>query len=133
LELLEQATAIMPEFSFNEEMAEIYTLQGETKKAGAEYEKVLVMLKEDELSGHSVALEMCRIYTKTGQYGLAIEQAMKEYAARPFNIDVNHALAWASFQKNETGKALEYLKIALGTGSKDPELLERARLIKKEG
>ncbi|HEV7781535.1 MAG TPA: tetratricopeptide repeat protein [Chitinophagaceae bacterium] len=133
LELLEQASAIMPEFSFNEEKAGIYELQGETQKASNEYEKVLSMLKQDEVSGHSVSLEMCRIYTKTGQYGLAVEQVMKEYRQRPLNIDINNALAWALYKKNEGEKAREYLNTALKTGSKDPELLERARLIKKDG
>jgi tetratricopeptide (TPR) repeat protein len=133
LELLDQASAIMPEFSFNEERAGIYELQGETKKAASEYEKILIMLKEDESSGHAVSLEMCRIYTKTGQYRLAIEQALKEHRERPLNIDINHALAWAFYRNNEPGKAREYLNSALKTGSKDPELLERAQLIKKDG
>lgn len=133
LKLLEQASAIMPEFSFTEEAADIYSLQGETEKAKAEYAKVLAMLKEDEASGHLVSLEMCRIYTKTGEYQLAIDEAMKEYKERPDNIDVNHALAWASYKIKDNEKAVQYLSTALKTGSKDPELLERAGLIKKGG
>lgn len=133
LELLSQATAIMPEFSFQEEMADIYNIQGDVQKAKEKYLEVIAMLKEDEASGHDVALEMCRIYTKTGLYDEAYEQAMKEYKKRPLNIDVNQALAWASFKKNEKGKAREYIKVALQTGSKDPELLERAALIEKAG
>ncbi len=133
IELLEQAASIMPEFSFTEEMAAVYELQGDKKKAAAAYSKTLGMLEEDQRSGHSTALEMCRIYTKTGQFGLAVEEAMKEYKARPLNIDVNQALAWALYQKNEREKALIYINTALRTGSKDPELLERAGLIKNAG
>jgi tetratricopeptide (TPR) repeat protein len=133
LELLDRAIAIMPEFSFCEEKAAIYELQGDTKKAEAEYGRVLSMLKEDEAAGHAVALEMCQVYTKTGQWDLALAEAMKEFRERPYNIDVNHALAWASFQKNDTEQARKYLETALRTGSKDPELLERANLIKKRG
>lgn len=133
LKLLEEASAIMPEFSFTEEAADIYALQGETEKAKAEYAKVLAMLKEDETSGHLVSLEMCRIYTKTGEYQLAIEEAMKEFKERPDNIDVNQALAWASYKNKENEKALQYLNTALKTGSKDPELLERAGQIRKGG
>jgi tetratricopeptide (TPR) repeat protein len=131
LELLQEAAAIMPEYSFNEEMAHIYILQGDDQKAADEYKKVLVMMKEDETSGHLVSLEMCRIYTITGQYGLAVEQALKEYTERPANIDVNHALAWAYYKNNEIEKALFHINAALGTGSKDPQLLEREVIIKK--
>jgi tetratricopeptide (TPR) repeat protein len=133
LEWLTKASAIMPEFSFNEAMAEVYILQGQKEKAAEEFENVLSMLKEDEASGHSVALEMCRIYTTTGQYRLAIEAAKKEYNERPENIDVNQALAWAYFKNNDRQLALEHIDKALKTGSKDPELLERANLIKKGG
>lgn len=129
LRLLEQASAIMPEFSFQEEMADIYELQGNTSEAKNKYKEVIAMLKEDEASGHTVALEMCRVYTKAGLYDEALEYARKEYVHRPMNIDVNHAMAWASYKNKETGKAKEYLKTALKTGSKDPELRERAALI----
>lgn len=133
LDLLEKASAIMPEFSFHEEMADIFSVKGEFEKAKDKYLAVIAMLKEDEKSGHTVSLEMCRVYTKAGMYNQAIEEAMKEYARRPANIDVNNALAWASFMNNEVGKAREYLKTAFQTGSKDPELLKRASIIKKAG
>ncbi len=133
LELLEKAASIMPEFSFTEEMAAVYELQGDQKNASAAYTKTITMLQDDQRSGHSTALEMCKLYTKTGQYELAVEQAMKEYKARPLNIDVNQALAWALYKNNEREKALVYINTALKTGSKDPELLERAGLIKKGG
>ncbi len=133
LELLKQASDIMPEFSFHEEVADIYSLQGEAEKAKSKYLEVVTMLKQDEASGHTVSLEMCRIYTKAGLYKEALEQALKEYNQRPLNINVNEALAWLSFKKNEMGKAREYVKVALKTGSKDPELLEKADMINKEG
>ncbi len=133
LDLLKQASDIMPEFSFHEEMADIYQLQGESQKAKDKYLEVITMLSEDEKSGHTVSLELCRVYSKAGMYDQAIEQGMKEYQRRPLNIDVNQTLAWATFKKNETEKAREYIKEALKTGSKDPELLEKAATISKAG
>ncbi len=133
LNLLKQASDIMPEFSFHEEMADIYELQGESQKARDKYLEVITMLGEDEKSGHTVSLELCRLYSQTGMYDQAIEQGMKEYQQRPLNIDVNQALAWANFKKNETEKARNYIKVALKTGSKDPELLEKATTIGKAG
>jgi tetratricopeptide (TPR) repeat protein len=133
LDLLKQASDIMPEFSFHEEMADIYELQGESQKAKDKYQEVITMLGEDEKSGHTVSLELCRLYSKTGMYDQAIVQGMKEYNQRPLNIDVNQALAWANFKKKETEKARNYIKVALKTGSKDPELLQKATAIEQAG
>jgi tetratricopeptide (TPR) repeat protein len=131
LDLLQQASAIMPEFSFEEEKADIYEQIGDNNKAMEKYKETITMLKEDEESGHSVALEICKLYTRMGMYDSALIYGMKEYNKRPLNIDVNHALAWLSYKSNMKQKAVEYIKIALKTGSKDPELLKNAALIEK--
>jgi tetratricopeptide (TPR) repeat protein len=131
LDLLQQASAIMPEFSFEEERAEIFEQTGDSKKAMEKYKETIKMLEQDEQSGHSVALEMCKLYTRMGLYDSAWIYGMKEYKMRPLNIDVNQVLAWISYKKNMKEKSLEYLKTALKTGSKDPELLQKAALIQK--
>ena len=133
LDLLKQASDIMPEFSFHEEMADIYELQGDSQKAKDKYLEVITMLGADEKSGHTVSLELCRVYSKAGMYDEAIEQGTKEYKQRPLNIDVNQAMAWANFKKNETEKARNFIKVALKTGSKDPELLQKATAIEQAG
>lgn len=129
LKVLEKAAGIMPEFSFHEEMAEIYALQGEKEKSQKKYAEVVKMLDEDARSGHAVDLELCKLYTKTGQLDSAMVYGMREYAKRPKNIDVNHALAWVAYKKNDPKKAQEYMQVALRTGSKDPELLQQAGAI----
>jgi tetratricopeptide (TPR) repeat protein len=126
---LDKAARIMPEFSFHEEMADIYALQGDQKKASAKYKEVVTMLDEDARSGHAVDLELCKLYTKTGQLDSAIVYGLKEYAKRPKNIDVNHALAYAYFKEKNNDKAQQHMKVALSTGSKDPELLQIASAI----
>lgn len=126
---LEKAAAIMPEFSFHEEMAEIYALQGDKDKSTKKYGEVVKMLDEDARSGHSVDLELCKLYTKTGQLDSALVYGMREYAKRPKNIDVNHALAWVHFNQKNLPKAQEHMQVALRTGLKDPELLQRAGAI----
>lgn len=128
---LEKAAAIMPEFSFHEEMAEIYALQGDTDKSMKKYAEVAKMLDEDARSGHSVDLELCKLYTKTGQLDSALVYGMREYQKRPKNIDVNHALAWVYFNQKNVPKAQEHMQVALRTGLKDPELLQRAGAIAK--
>ena len=129
LQLLDSAAAIMPEYSFHESMADIYARQGQKEKAMKKYEAVLQMLKEDEQSGHLVALELCRLYIKMDQLPMAKKYAMQEYAVRPANIDVNKELAWIAYKENNIKAAQQYLKAAQQTNSKDPELLERSQQI----
>jgi tetratricopeptide (TPR) repeat protein len=131
LEILEKAAKIMPEFSFHEEMAEIYDLQGNHEKALNKYKEVALMLDEDAKSGHAVDLELCKLYTKSGQFDLAKKHGMIEFKKRPRNIDVNHAMAVLSFKINDFKKAKEYISVAMSTGSKDPELLNDASKIEK--
>lgn len=123
LKLLDKAAKIMPEFSFHEEMAEIYDLQGNHEKALDKYEEVALMLDEDAKSGHAVDLELCKLYTKAGKMDLALKHGLIEYKKRPRNIDVNHAMAVVAFKSNDFKKAKEYISVAMSTGSKDPELL----------
>jgi tetratricopeptide (TPR) repeat protein len=126
---LDKAAKIMPEFSFHEEMAEIYALQGDADKAKAKYADVVKMLGDDARSGHVVDLEMCKLYTKTGQLDSALVYGLREYAKRPKNIDVNNALSWVYFNQKNMAKAQQHMQVALRTGLKDPELLQRAGAI----
>lgn len=129
LVMLEKAAKIMPEFSFHEEMADIYALQGKKEVAAQKYKEVVKMLGDDARSGHAVDLELCKLYTKTGQLDSALVYGLNEYKNRPKNIDVNNALAWVYFKQNDLKKAQEHVQIAMRTGSKDPELLQRAGAI----
>ena len=58
-----------------------------------------------------------------------MEHALAEYNRRPANIDVNEAVAWAYYMKEDYDKALPYIKTAMKTNSKNPTLLCRAGLI----
>ncbi len=126
---LDKASEVMPEFSFHEQMADIYALQGDQDKAAKKYAEVVTMLDEDAESGHAVDLEMAKLYTKAGQLDSAAHYAQKEYARRPKNIDVNQTLATIAFQNNDLKKAQEYIQVAMRTGSKNPEMLQQASKI----
>ncbi|MES2520985.1 MAG: tetratricopeptide repeat protein [Bacteroidota bacterium] len=131
LVLLDKAAKIMPEFSFHEEMAEIYALQGNKEKAQQKFAEVALMLDEDAKSGHAVDLELCKLYTKSGQLDIAKKYGLIEYKKRPRNIDVNHALAVVAYKMNDFKKAHEYMLVALSTGCKDPELMNDAGKIER--
>lgn len=127
LTLLDSAARIMPEFSFHEEMAEIYGLRGETVRMREKYRQVITMLSDDARSGHRVDLELCNVYTAAGQLDSARVYGLREYRKRPNNIDVNAALARMYYRSNDFPKAQQHLKVARRTGSKDPELIALAR------
>ncbi|WP_207497242.1 tetratricopeptide repeat protein [Aridibaculum aurantiacum] len=129
LQLLNEAAAVMPEYSFYEQMGDIYVLKGETGKAEASYAKVKEMLEEDAASGHLVDLDLAKLYVKMNKLDLAKKHVMNEYALRPNNIDVNKELAWIAFKENDLKRSKELIKVARRTGSKDPELVARAEMI----
>ena len=131
LQLLQEAAAIMPEYSFYEQMGDIHTLKGEPELAEENYAKVKVMLEEDEASGHLVDLELAKLYVKMNKLDLAKKHAMNEYAVRPNNIDVNKELAWIAYKEKDIPKSKELIKVAKRTGSKDVELEMRAAVINK--
>lgn len=130
LALLDSANAVMPQASFDEQKADVYLAMGETKKAMDMYAAVQQSLIADANSGHhSVALELCRSFIKSNQWDSAKKYAMMEYAIRPKNIDVNNELAWIAYNQNDFTNSKTYLKTALSTNSKNPELLQRAATI----
>ncbi len=131
LSLLDSAAAIMPEFSFHEQMGDIYAETGLKEKAEKKYAEVLAMLNEDAVSGHSVSLEMSKLLIKMGKTSEAKKYALQEYNARPSNIEVNKELAWIAYQEKDMKKAAAYLQTAMRTNSKDPELLRRAAEINR--
>ena len=130
LVLLDSANNIMQQNAFVEQKADVYAAMGDTAKAAAEYKEVQKLLILDAATpGHSVSLELTKSFIKTNQWDSAHKYAMMEYNIRPKNIDVNNELAWIAYNQKDMVKAKEYLKTAMSTGSKNPELLKRATSI----
>ena len=131
IKLVESANAIMPGIAYEEQLADIYQQMGDTIKAAEKLEVVKKMYETDATSGHSISLELARFYIKQNQFDAAQRYAMEEYKIRPNNIEVNRELAWIAYQLKDIAKAKDYLKVAMSTGSKNPELLQRAAIISK--
>ncbi len=129
IEHLNKAIAIMPEFSFHEELAEIMLLQGKKDEAMKKYKETTVMLEEDKASGHIVNLDIANVYIALGEYDKALEYAQLELGVRPQNIDVNAVTAWIYYKQGNKEKALEHIRIAKRTGSQQPMLNARAGII----
>lgn len=132
----QQADSLVNDFSFKEELVDVYQLTNQKDKAAAtskividEMNKNATGAAKDETIGHYADRELAYAYLKINEYDKALEHALAEYNRRPNNIDVNETLAWVYYQKGEPAKALPYIQAALKTNSKNPTLLCRAGLI----
>lgn len=123
LELFNSAAQKIPEFSFHEEIAELYLFMNKKEAAEKKAREVLEMLKEDAEAGHNSDLEVANVYAYLlGDYEEGIKYAKKEYARRPENIDVSKALAYLYYKKGDYKNASLFLKKAERTGKKEAEL-----------
>ncbi|MBA3664818.1 MAG: tetratricopeptide repeat protein [Bacteroidetes bacterium] len=132
----EKAKTLITEYSFSDELTDLYRLNNEKEKAEKNAAEVIKMLSpESDVEGesghgHYADKELAYAYLKINEVDLALKHALVEYARRPENIDVCETVAWVRFKKNEINDANILIDKALKTGSKNPVLLCRAGLIK---
>jgi tetratricopeptide (TPR) repeat protein len=134
--LYSSSDSFLNDYSFKEEMAEVYKLSGQHARADSLAHLVVESLsrdaqsgRNDENIGHYADRELAYAWLKLNQYDKALEHALLEYNRRPDNIDVNETVAWVYYCKGEFAKALPFLRTALRTGSQNPILLCHAGLI----
>jgi tetratricopeptide (TPR) repeat protein len=134
-----QADSLVNDYSFKEDIAEIYELANQKNKADSIIKWLAAAMSQDAKSGqqddnigHYADGELAFIYLKTGDFDKALEHALAEYNRRPANIDVNETVAWVYYNRKEYDKALPYLETAMKTNSKNPTLLCRAGLVYAE-
>lgn len=132
----EKAKTLINEYSFSDELTDLYTLNKEHSKAKKNAEEVIVMLspsddiESEEGHGHYADKELAYAYLKTNDTQNALKHALVEYERRPNNIDVCETLAWVKYKQNAFKEANVLVDKALKTGSKNPILLCHAGLIK---
>lgn len=137
IEYFEKAKTMIIEYSFTDELTDLYRLNNEEEKAKRSAQEVIDMLKpgsnEDESNtahGHYADKELAYAYFKISDTENALKHAKLEYERRPDNIDVCEAMAWVNYKKGDYKEATKFIKAALKTNSKNPVLLCRAGLIK---
>jgi tetratricopeptide (TPR) repeat protein len=137
--LFRNAYEATPDYSFKEELAELYQSMGNSEKAQELTKSIIKEMNArnqnftySDSAGHYSDKEMATIYSMTNDYDNALEHVILEYNRRPGNIEVNELVAWIYFKSGKTAKALPYLKEAMKTNSKHPRLIERAKLIQQK-
>jgi tetratricopeptide (TPR) repeat protein len=136
IEQYSHAYDMVNDYSFKENLADIYRLAGkanEADKLGREVIREMTAAsagnKKDDSAGHYSDRELSYAYLAVNNTDKALEHALLEYNRRPDNIDVNETVAWVYYKQQEYQKALPYIKTALRTNSKNPTLLCRAGLV----
>ncbi len=136
IEYFEKAKTKIVEYSFSDELTDVYRLNNEKEKADKNAKEVIAMLEpSDDVEsesghGHYADKELAYAYLKLNDTENALKHALLEYERRPENIDVAEVLAWVRYKRNEIQKANKLINTAMKTHSKNPILLSRAGLIK---
>ena len=135
--LFEKAKTLIIEYSFSDELTDLYRLNNEPEKAKKSAGDVIQMLSpistvDEGTSGHGhyADKELAYAYLKIPDVESALKHALLEYERRPENIDVCETLAWARYQKGEYAEASKLIDKALRTNCRNPVLLCHAGLIK---
>lgn len=132
----EKAKGLIIEYSFSDELTDLYRLNKENTKANENAKQVIEMLgpnagsEEETGHGHYADKELAYAYLKINDVDNALKHALVEYERRPNNIEVAETLAWVYYKKGDAAKANKLIDTALKTKSQNPVLLCRAGLIK---
>lgn len=133
----QKAKGLITEYSFADELTDLYRLNNEPGKASKSSEEVIAMLSPvsgaDESSsshGHYADKELAYAYLKVPDYDQALQHAQTEYERRPDNIDICETMAWVQYKKGNYAEANKMINKALRTNCQNPTLLCRAGLIK---
>ncbi len=136
IDLLQKAKKEIIEYSFDDELTELYRLNNDSKNAEKSAESVIDQLSPvanaDESSsahGHYADRELAYAYLKVKNTDDAVKHALVEYKRRPNNIDVLETVAWVYYKKGNYSQAAAMINKALRTNCKNPILLSRAGLI----
>ncbi len=124
IEIFTKAANTLPEFSFQQELAKLYQQKGEKEKARKIMDELLEGFEEDEKAGHIMNLEKATAHlVLDNDPDKALEFAMKEYKARPNNIEVCKTMANIYYAKKDYNLADKYLQKALRTNAQDASTL----------
>jgi tetratricopeptide (TPR) repeat protein len=136
IQFYQKAEKSIIEFSFSDELTDLYSLNGNVSKSKKSSKKVIEILspfggnnESANAHGHYADKELSFAYLRVGNKSKALEHALIEYKRRPLNNEICELLAWVYYKNKEYKKAQKFIKLALKTKSKNPELMARAGLI----
>jgi tetratricopeptide (TPR) repeat protein len=134
--LYEQADNTVSDYSFKEQLAQVYFAMGDREKGEELIHTIIEAMsrdaqkgEQDNKVGHYADRELANAYVLINDYDKALQHALAEYHRRPQNIDVNETMAWVYYKMGDAQKAVPYIDVALRTHCQNPTLLCHAGLI----
>jgi tetratricopeptide (TPR) repeat protein len=133
--LTKAAIGTMSESGFVAQLADLYELKGDDKKAAEIREDVIDLLKEGEKENEKAGIkhngnrEMANAYLSANKYDKALEYAKKDLKMRPENIDANELASWICYQNGDYATAKTYADKALRMNTKSPATLYKLGLV----
>ena len=134
--LMKQAQSLLNDFSFQQELTELYRITNQPIKASESARKTIELLgglqgnESEKNHGHYADKELANASLDAYNYMDAYKHALIEYNRRPENIEINQTLAWVCYKFGKYESANKYINVALRTHSKNPILNYKAGLIK---
>ncbi len=136
IQYFEKAKAIITEYTFVDELTDLYALNQEKEKSKKNAQLVIDMLspstgdENEQGHGHYADKELAYAYLKLNDTVNAQIHATIEYQRRPSNIEVLEAMAWVKYKSGQYAVANSYINKALRTNYSNPNFLFRVGLIK---
>lgn len=131
-----KADAIVSDHSSMEGLAAAYEASGENDRAASIRKEIFLKMKgysgdglKSKPEGQNEDHEMAHACMGIGDLQTALKYALVEQKRRPGNIEVNETVATVYAKMEKYNEALPYIKTALRTKSKNPELLAQAAQI----
>ena len=136
IDFIKQAQALLPDFSFQQELTELYRITNQPQLAAESARKTIALLgglmgdESDKNHGHYADKELAYACLDSYDYMQAYKHALIEFNRRPDNIETNQTLAWVNYKLGRYEMANKYIDSALRTHSQYPLLNYQAGLIK---
>jgi tetratricopeptide (TPR) repeat protein len=136
IQYYEKAKSIVTEYSFIDELTDLYALNKEKEKSEKNAQLVIDMLspntgdESEQGHGHYADKELAYAYLKLNDTVNAQIHAEIEYQRRPENIEVLETIAWVKYKSGQYVSANTYINRALRTNYSNPIFLFRVGLIK---
>lgn len=133
--LTKAAIGTMSESSFVAQLADLYELKGDEKKAAEIRDDVIDLLNEGESENEKAGIthngnrELANAYLSAKKYDKALEFAKKDLEMRPENTDANELASWICYQKGDYAAAKGYADKALRMNTKNPSTLYKMGLV----
>jgi tetratricopeptide (TPR) repeat protein len=127
---LQEAYRAVPDHGFIELLADLYRAAGDAHRADSTAQEVLKTFGQHEQGAWNINREFAMFCANHGMnLAAALKRAKSEYEARPNNIDVLEAYAWALYKNGHVQEAVPLIEQAMNLKTRRATLDYHAGMI----